>query len=157
MKFTFDLKDGLYMSDMKSFKDRIIYLREYSGAKTDREFAKMVGISVENFNSYKRGSLPTVDKLSNILHAMKGLNGDWLVSGIGESFPEKCETNEINDFTENYGSTEITNREEFIEMKVKYEFMTKEYDFLKGELSKSTDTIRNLSAVVRKKNTAGSA
>lgn len=140
------------MSVKDSFRDRIIFLREHSGAKTDKIFAKMTGISVENFQSYKRGSTPSIEKLSDILNNIEGLSAEWLVFGKGEPFPKE------NEESINTGTSAVNfDRDEFIEMKAKYDFMTKEYDYLKNELSKTTETNRNLSAVINEKNIAGSA
>lgn len=146
------------MESTTSFSDRIKYLQKYFNTKTEDEFANILGVKKHLMRHYRdKGVVPGLDKMKDILLSVEGLSADWLIMGKGKPFPEKEETKAVFEPSENYNRKDTLDRDAFIEMKVKYEFMEKEYEYLKGELSKTTETIMNLSASGRKKNTAGSA
>ena len=74
------------MDTNSSFTDRLVYLQDCLKIKSGRSFASRIGISHGNYQSYKKGSQPTLDKLINILTSVDNLNTDWLIYGKGEVF-----------------------------------------------------------------------
>lgn len=137
------------MDTTTSFYDRLMLIKDYLNIKTDRQFAPAIGISYQNFTSYKRGSQPSLNILTNILSTVKGLNPEWLLFGRGAMILEEdnfMQTREPEIYYENRKNEVRITKEEFLEMK--------------KQISELITTNKNLSEVVREKNfpeTAGSA
>lgn len=86
------------MDTNSSFKDRLGYLQDCLKVKSGRSFASRIGITHANYNSYMKGSQPTLNKLIKILTSVENLNPDWLLYGRGEVFlPGSSEIIDEND------------------------------------------------------------
>ena len=84
-----------------SFTDRLDYLQDCLQIKSGRSFASRIGITHGNYQSYRKGSQPTLDKLINILTSVENLNPYWLMYGRGEIFlAEASETEDKNNLSE---------------------------------------------------------
>ncbi|MFA5651198.1 MAG: hypothetical protein WC914_08685 [Proteiniphilum sp.] len=92
------------MDTSSSFSDRLTYLQDLLEIDTGRSFAKKIGITHGNLQSYKKGSQPRLDKLINILTSVEDLNPVWLLYGEGEVFIVKEKEEEKDN------SDEITSR-----------------------------------------------
>ncbi len=133
------------MAVTNSFFDRLMLLKNHSGAKSERKFAETIGITPDNWNSYKRGSIPSITILMKILRSIEGLSADWLLFGKGPMIlPPEQEVNIVNNEQHDYAVGEIT-------------ISSDEYREMKRQISDLIATNRNLSEVVREKNSAGSA
>lgn len=65
--------------------ERLAMLR---GDRSQRQFAKDLGVPQQNVNRYERGTLPTLEFLP-LLHAA-GVDLNWLVTGEGAAFRRKA-------------------------------------------------------------------
>ncbi|MFA5462672.1 MAG: hypothetical protein WC265_01200 [Dysgonamonadaceae bacterium] len=89
------------MDTNSSFTDRLDYLQDCLQIKSGRSFASRIGITHGNYQSYRKGSQPTLDKLINILTSVENLNPYWLLYGRGEIFlAESSETEDKNNLSE---------------------------------------------------------
>lgn len=127
------------MNGIISFPNRLNDIKNHLGISSERKFAEAIGISYSNYQSYKRGSSPSLDKLIDILSNVKNLNPDWLVFGNGLMFKES----EITHLIEEEENELALNRADF--------------EFLKQQVRDLTEINKNLSYIVREKSTAGTA
>lgn len=134
------------MDATTSFYDRLMSIKDYLNIKSDRQFAPAIGITYQNLTSYKRGSQPSLNILTNILTSVEGLNPEWLIFGSGPMIlqDEKLMVAREPDIYYDTRKTEVRiTKEEFLEMK--------------KQISDLIITNKNLSAVVREKNLSDNA
>ena len=91
------------MSDL--FSERLRALRAEKGLK-QREFAKILGITAQNYNRYERGRIPRADILSEI-SAQCGVTVDWMLGRTEERktvyLAGSGETHVLRDAAGSYG------------------------------------------------------
>lgn len=127
-----------------SFFDRLMQLKTSLGIDSERSFAKAIGLTYGNYNSYKTGSSPSLNKLVSILTSIDNLNTDWLIFGSAPMFKESDKIKEMpHDIGDEIENELVLKREDF--------------EFLKKQVSDLTEINKNLSSVIREKNTADTA
>lgn len=133
------------MADVNnSFFDRLMQLKSSLGIDSERSFAKAIGLTHGNYNSYKAGSSPSLNKLINILSSIDNLNPDWLIFGSEPMFKESK-------------NIKVTPSETLEDSDNKLKLRREDFDFLKKQVADLTEINKNLSYIVREKNTAGTA
>lgn len=133
------------MADVNnSFFDRLMQLKSSLGIDSERSFAKTIGLTHGNYNSYKAGSSPSLNKLINILISIDNLNPDWLIFGSEPMFKESK-------------NIKVTPSETLEDSDNKLKLRREDFDFLKKQVADLTEINKNLSYIVREKNTADTA
>lgn len=140
-----------------SFADRLIALKDRLKIKSQQDFADRIGITKGNYNSYLKGTQPSLDKLINILTNIEGLNPNWLMKGEGEMFLSQLSNNEnvLNEEQIVYEKSEKSFYElVLIEKEKQLNKLIETNEKLVKNNGKLTNAIDNLSNTLSKKNTA---
>jgi transcriptional regulator with XRE-family HTH domain len=133
------------------FSERLKYLQKCLKIKTGRSFAKKIGITHANYQSYLDGSQPSLNKLVDILTNVEDLNPNWLICGKGEVFISGKDEEDISADTSSLDESPVpVSKTEYFEMK-------KQISDLIVTNKNLSSTNKNLSEMISKKSTAGSA
>lgn len=57
-------------------------IKEVRGDRSQRQFAKQIGVKPQNISRYEMGLLPHIAFLF-VIHAMEGISANWLLFGKG--------------------------------------------------------------------------
>jgi hypothetical protein len=67
-----------------TFNERLLLIKSHLGCKSDRGFAKQLGIKYSKLQTYFKGSNPGIDVLDIIMSNQEWINSDWLITGRGD-------------------------------------------------------------------------
>jgi hypothetical protein len=66
------------------FFDRLNLIQDHLLITKQREFARSIGIEFSKYQTYRKGSSPSIDVLDVILSKQGWINAEWLITGNGD-------------------------------------------------------------------------